>query len=207
VVSPLVFVEPLPSTAQWLSTLDTANEHNFRRDLGSAHETIMQGVSPGRASSAAGAWALWVDFTSDLGLDPFLQAFQDKIPFLQVFAQRLRSGELAPKGNPIRARTVEDYLRHVAQTYLRVGALDPRLSANHAIDFRLTRTWRAWKSADPAPTRVKPVPITVIRRIATLALTTRAADPFFIAVADMIIIAFFFLLRPGEYTDNTNDPF
>ena len=27
------------------------------------------------------------------------------------------------------------------------------------------------------------------------------------ATTDMIIIAFFFLLRPGEYTDNPNNPF
>jgi hypothetical protein len=32
-------------------------------------------------------------------------------------------------------------------------------------------------------------------------------DNTFQAAADMIIITFFFLLRPGEYTDNNKDPF
>jgi len=40
-----------------------------------------------------------------------------------------------------------------------------------------------------------------------LALTTHAADATFCATADMIVIAFFFLLRPGKYTDNPNNPF
>ena len=34
-----------------------------------------------------------------------------------------------------------------------------------------------------------------------------AADTTFCSIADMIVIAFFFLLRPGEYTDNDNNPF
>jgi hypothetical protein len=88
-----------------------------------------------------------------------------------------------------------------------VGADDPRLNSAHKIDFRLQRTLKAWKSTDPAPDRVKPIPITVIRRIATLAQTTHASDTAFCATADMIVIAFFFLLRPGEYTDNPNNPF
>jgi len=88
-----------------------------------------------------------------------------------------------------------------------VGANDPRLNSAHKIDFRLQSTLEAWKSTDPAPDRVKPIPITVIRRIATLAQTTHASDTAFCATADMIVIAFFFLLRPGEYTDNPNNPF
>ena len=52
-----------------------------------------------------------------------------------------------------------------------------------------------------------PIPITVIRRIATLAQTTMSADATFCAISDMIVITFFFLLCPGEYTDNNNNPF
>lgn len=59
----------------------------------------------------------------------------------------------------------------------------------------------AWKKQDPPATRVKPIPIKVIRRIAYVAQHL-PSDAFLLqAVGDMIIIAFFFLLRPGEYTD------
>ena len=63
----------------------------------------------------------------------------------------------------------------------------------------------SWKKADPAPDRVKPIPIQVIKRVAILA--QHASSQQIKAVADMIIIAFFFLLRPGEYTDNDYNPF
>jgi len=61
----------------------------------------------------------------------------------------------------------------------------------------------AWKKEDPPPNRVKPIPIQVIRRIALLATT--ATNDLTKATADMIIIAFFFLMRPGEYTDSSSE--
>jgi hypothetical protein len=187
-----------------MSTLDPVKEHRFRGDFSTAQQTVLQGISPGRASSTVTAWDKWIEFTSDLGVDPFLQAFPDKIPFLQVFAQRVHSGELAASGNPIRARSVEDYIRMVGQTFLHVGSDDPRLNSAHLIDFRLQRTIAAWKKSDPPPKRVKPVPIQVIRRIASTSYST-VSSPLCKAIADMIILAFFFLLRPGEYTDNNGD--
>ena len=187
-----------------MSTLDPVKEHRFRSDFSTAQQTVLQGISAGRASSTVTAWDKWIEFTNDLGVDPFLQAFPDKIPFLQVFAQRVHSGELAASGNPIRARSVEDYIRMVGQTFLHVGSNDPRLNSAHLIDFRLQRTIAAWKKSDPPPKRVKPVPIQVIQRIANTAYSS-FSSPLCKAIADMIVLAFFFLLRPGEYTDNSGD--
>lgn len=56
---------------------------------------------------------------------------------------------------------------------------------------------------EPPPNRVKPVPITVIRHIAAIARESNL--PFQLALADMIILAFFFLLRPGEYCISPSD--
>lgn len=207
-VSPLYFLMlQISTTGTWISTLDPDKASRFRSDICTAQATVLQGVSPGRAAGIATAWDKWIEFTRDLGLDPFLQAFQDKVPFLQVFAQRVHCGQLAAGGNPIKSRSVEDYVRGVAQTFLHVGATDPRLNSINTIDFRLQRTLKAWKTTDPAPLRVKPIPITVIRHISVLSQTSHAHLPIFCATTDMIIIAFFFLLRPGEYTDNNKDPF
>lgn len=61
----------------------------------------------------------------------------------------------------------------------------------------------SWKKDDPPPTRVKPIPIQVIRRIAFIANASNCALAK--ATSDMIILGFFFLLRPGEYTDSASD--
>ncbi|KAL3822916.1 hypothetical protein ACHAXA_010699 [Cyclostephanos tholiformis] len=134
----------------WLSNLDPITADRFRGDLGSAQTTVLAGISPGRASSNATAWAKW--------------------------------------------------------TFLNMGAKDPCLNSASKIDFRIQRILRAWTNSDPAPLRVKPIPITVIRHIAASA-TSALATSTLQAASDMIILAFFFLLRPGEYTDNAGDPF
>ena len=56
----------------------------------------------------------------------------------------------------------------------------------------------AWGKEDPPPFRVKPIPLSVIRKIAELARNGPSERRQ--AIADMIIIAFFFLLLPSEYT-------
>ncbi len=101
--SPSLFPRPIHPTVGWLSNLDPIKAHRFSRDFGIAQETVLAGVSPGRAASGATAWSKWIDFTRDLGIDPFLQTFNDKVPFLQIFAQQVHSGKLAARGNPLRS--------------------------------------------------------------------------------------------------------
>ena len=65
------------------------------------------------------------------------------------------------------------------------------------MDPRLTALFKGMSNADPAPVRVKPMPIQVLHhaqgavRIAPTKLTE--------CIMDMAWIAFFYLLRPGEY--------
>ena len=80
---------------------------------------------------------------------------------------------------------------------------DPRLGPDLKIDHRLQRMWRCYAKKDPPPDRVKPVPLQVLRHINTIALASN--DATIMATADMITLAFFFLLRPGEYTDSASD--
>ena len=185
--------------------MDASVRARFVDHLRLAAETVGKGVSSGRAKGTVTYWEKWLDFTTELGLDPFLEAFEDKVPILQVFMHRVRSGELAAHGNSIRARSTEDYVRAVAQTFLTVGAEDPRYNSIGKIDFRIQRMIAAWKKEDPPAGRVKPIPIQVIKRIAFIAQHLQPTALTLLATSDMIIIAFFFLLRPGEYTDAPSD--
>ena len=79
-----------------------------------------------------------------------------------------------------------------------MGAPDPRLNSYGKIDFRIQRQLSCYSKQDPPPNRVKPIPVPILQRILAVALLGH--NLFNIAIADMIAIAFFFLLRPGEYT-------
>jgi hypothetical protein len=65
----------------------------------------------------------------------------------------------------------------------------------------------SWKFSDPAPLHPKLIPIQVIRRVASLSQLSSASDFLYQATTNMIILALFFLLWPGEYTDNNKTPF
>jgi hypothetical protein len=69
-------------------------------------------------------------------------------------------------------------------------------------DFRLLRQFNAYHRADPPPTRVKPNPVKLLHH--TYAAYA-ARDCKSSAIADLVWLAFYFLLRPGEYCDAGND--
>jgi hypothetical protein len=92
----------------------------------------------------------------------------------------------------------------VGQAHARLGALDPRKDVHGGIDFCIQRQIKAYKKDDAPPLRVKPVPIIIIIFIVYQAYgDTR--DVAEMVIADMIVVAFFFLLRPGEYTGTLSD--
>jgi integrase len=84
-----------------------------------------------------------------------------------------------------------------------MGSPDPRITSQGKIDFRLKRQLAFYGKQDPPPDRVKPIPVDVIRHIMATALIANSVDN--LAIADMIALALFFLLRPGEYTGTKSE--
>ncbi len=151
-----------------------------------------------RSTASHSVWRLWEAFCTTLGVDACLASISgDKVPLLQLFAQPYKQGSLQASGRPVRSRTVEDAVRIVGQTFARMGARDPRLNSFGDVDIRLTSLYRAWKKDDAPPTRVKPLPISLVHGAVHLART--ANTPVTLAAANCLTIAFYFLLRPGEY--------
>jgi hypothetical protein len=99
---------------------------------------------------------------------------------------------------------VEGVICAVGQTLASMGAPDPCLTPAGKHEFHLGRLFAAYAKKDGPPVHVKPVPIQVIQHTLALATTSPSADN--LAMANMILIAFFFLMQPGEQTvtkDNT----
>jgi len=92
----------------------------------------------------------------------------------------------------------------VGQTFASLGAQDIRKDSLGTIDFRIQRQLRSYAKADPPPDRVKPVPIQLLHHALSIA-AHNANSPAIQATVDMAVIAFFFLLRPGEYTGTAKE--
>lgn len=141
----------------------------FRDDLVLVQEAIVNGVTAKTARSKDSHWKIWIDFCQELGIDPFLRTFDDPIPFLQVFATRYRQGRIAPSGKRVTSSWVSNVLLSVGQRFKRMGTKDPRLSPfDGRFDYRLVQQLRGWRKTDAPPSRVKPVPITLVLFFAQL---------------------------------------
>jgi hypothetical protein len=99
---------------------------------------------------------------------------------------------------------VEDTVRAVDQAFTQLGPPDIHKDAFGAIDFRISRQFRCYRKEDAPPSRVKRVPILILIFILHYAFTP-SSTPDRQAIADLITITFYFLLRPGEYTGTTSD--
>eukprot|EP00536_Pseudo-nitzschia_multiseries_P007162 jgi/Psemu1/17252/gm1.17252_g len=65
--------------------------------------------------------------------------------------------------------------------------------------------FKGYAKLDPAPSRVKPVPITLVMHALRFAYYDSPSPPRKASIANMICIAFFFCLHLGEYTGTTRD--
>ena len=181
----------------------------FRTDLGLATDAVRLAIDPNYAKRKDAHWIIWIQFCTKCNLDPFLANIQDPIPYLQVFAQRYRDGTIAPRGNVVSAKYIRDVLCSIGQAFSILGAPDPRLTAlDGSVDFRLRRMYKFYDKSDPPPARVKPVPITFILFLLNTAYgldhNAVSASPTQKALADMTCVAFYFLLRPSEYSGPPN---
>ena len=190
--------------------MPAATRDAFLTDLGLAQAAARSAKVPSRVVAEDNTWIVWRDFCLEHNVDPLLATVTDPIPYFQVFGQRYRDGRLAKDGKPVYARTVEDAMRQIGQTMASLGAKDHRLIGPRQIDFRLSRQVAGYKVIDPPPDRVKPVPLGLLRDVHEAARLS--GDIFELAVADMAMIALFYLCRPGEYAATTSlssrsDPF
>jgi hypothetical protein len=79
-----------------------------------------------------------------------------------------------------------------------VGASDIRKDQQGSLDFRLQRQLCAYSKQDPPPNSIKPVPIQILFH--ALAAAHNPGTVPLQAIANMAVLAFFYLLRPGKYT-------
>jgi hypothetical protein len=187
-----------------VANLPAATQNALCRDLSAVQAAMRSGLSVGRNSTADAYYQQWLSFCQQHQLDTYLRGQPDPIPWLQIFGARVRNGHHSASGHCVRSGTVADALLFVSQAFTLVGRPDPRhIAGTTSIDTRITRQLKAYAKDDTPPVRVKPLPIMVLHTASHLAL--RAGDDTSLALLDLMWIAFFFLLRPGEYLQPAPD--
>jgi hypothetical protein len=103
---------------------------------------------------------------------------------------------------------VEDYLWTIGEEIALDddSALDPRYSNTGRLHPAISKLQKSYTKNDPPLTRDKLIPLPLVAHAVAM---YHHSKQFFKALMDLIIIAFFFLLRPGEHSYNKkeNHPF
>ena len=187
-----------------------AHRDDFLSDLESALQTANKSRSGRTVADQNRIFGRWTRFCAAHGVAESLCNVPDsdeKICYLLVFGMRLR--RRGRRGEPVRAGTVEDALLAVGTGISHLGFSDPRKpvsgsSSNHPL---LQAFLKAMRDEDDPASRVYPANLTIIR---ALPLVLDFDDPdqgvAETAVFDLIIVAFFWLMRPAEYTYLPNTP-
>jgi hypothetical protein len=116
---------------------------------------------------------------------------------LLTFAVAVREGQYG-LGNTVKVQSVERALRHIAQRLVLDGHRDPRRAspAQQTLDLPIARLLKKYRDEDPPAEPKLAIPISTVSAIAANYRWNAHLD----ATADLVIIAFFYLLRVGEYT-------
>jgi hypothetical protein len=146
-------------------------------------------------------WRWWSQYCVECGVDPWLCRTSSAVrsQLLLGFAARTCTGFFG-KGRQVGAQTVEKALRHVAQAFVLEGYDDPRrASASSDLALPFAHLLKSYKDHDPAPKPQVALPVHAIDRAAA-ARNDPSATAWDQATACLIVVAFYFLLRVGEYT-------
>jgi hypothetical protein len=116
---------------------------------------------------------------------------------LLTFAVAMQEGQYG-LGDQVKAQSVERALRHVAQRLVLDGHPDPRQASlgQHSLDLPIVWLIKRFRDKDLPPQPKLAIPISTITALSKNYRMT----PHLEAVTDLVIIAFFYLLRVGEYT-------
>ena len=164
-----------------------------------------EGFKNGRVDASTKArtahWNRWRSHCQTLGVDPYLQGenFLSKCRTIQSFAAGVRTGRLGG-GRQVRAGTVSQALSAVNTTIaLAIDEQPFKVKGSKNFIPLIAQTLNGWEKEDPGVEKKMPVEADVPELLVDMGMEDEASE-LTKAVGDLCLMAFYFLLRIGEYT-------
>ena len=182
-----------------MARVQDPHKNNIQSDIMSAWQAIEFGVVDQNNRDREKYWTHWKAYTRCFKVDPFLQNIDnsEKMVIITAFAARVRSGCYG-KGKVVRVSTVKKALAAIAKTIELAGEPSPIHKAEKAYKVPVARLIEGYTRQDPPSTPQLALPVTVVNHMHKLAY--RSWNSIKRATSDLATIAFYYLLRTGEYT-------
>ena len=164
-----------------------------------AWEAIDNGVVDENNRSRKKYWKHWQAYTKHFNCNPYLSecTSTEHTIIITAFAARVRTGHYG-KGNTVRVPSVTQALAAISKTIELAGEQSPIYSSDKIYKLPVARLIEGFRREDPPSTPQLAVPVSVPEMCQKIGYRTH--NDFLRAVGDLSIIAFFYLLRVGEYT-------
>ena len=174
---------------------------NFIRDSLSAWQAASFGVTARTNAEREKYWGHWHKYATEAGADPFLHPTH--IPPLErdiiagAFAARVRAGEFG-HGRQLKVGSVSDALAAISKTIELAGQPSPLYRSDQKYHLFLERVVEGYRRSDPPAIPQLAVPVSVATTAYNNAI--ESDDMARRHTGSLILVAFYFLLRVGEYT-------
>jgi len=192
-----------PTTGQLVASLPPAQQPIWQDLLSAANHHISTGVVAANNQQCNHYWHHWCSFLP-LHIDPYLQNAprDDQIVILQAFIEWTHSGQLG-HGHQVKAGSVQDTISAIGKTFELAGFANP-LYQPSTVKYQLCIACQmeAFHHDDPPMQPQLAVPVGIPNWIFT---TSQASTCLLLcAIGELCLMAFYFLLCVGKYTQPTS---
>ncbi|KAG7349649.1 hypothetical protein IV203_012246 [Nitzschia inconspicua] len=192
------------ATEQLLDTLPTAKRNTATALFVAATTATSHGVIAATESERFRFWTHWQNFLQNTFPmhQPILSNYPlpTRLALLGAFAAFIQAGQHQPANKQVSAQTVLLALRAISQTHMLDGQPDPLADKKGQRHIILKRQIENYCRHDPSPKRKLALPHITIKY---LNVTRADNNPRYQAIHDLCTIAWFYLLRVGEYTQTS----
>ena len=168
-------------------------------DLLLAGRATATGVTNQTAKTQEKYWRKWCEYCEECDIDPFLHSIERVEHPLAItgFAARVRTGAYG-LGNQVGVQTVSNALAAISKTIELACQQSPVYKEPGKYILPVERCLEGFRRQDPPSVPQLAVPVTVPEESAKRGWASN--NPHRQAVGDLSLIAYYYMLRSGEYT-------
>mmetsp|Transcript_453 Transcript_453/g.1051 ORF Transcript_453/g.1051 Transcript_453/m.1051 type:complete len:425 (+) Transcript_453:1385-2659(+) len=175
----------------------------YKADFDLADEAIRTGRVEETTRNREKYWEHWVGYCKPLGLDPYVDAatttFQQRVRAISGFAARVRTGYYGNRKR-VAVGTVRSALTAIGQKAAMDRGINPiHVDGGKQLLFPIQLMLDGWRKVDPPTTKKLPVEVDIVECMANMGRDKSTASACDRRVGDLGLVAFYYLLRVGEY--------
>jgi len=185
-----------------VAALPPAQQTLWQDLLGAANHHVATGVVAANNQQHNRYWRHWCTFLPP-HIDPYLQdtSREQQLILLQAFIEWTRRGKLG-RGNQVKANSVQDAVAAIGKTFELAGLPNPLYPTNgNKYHLRIARQLESFRRTDPPARPQLAVPVGIPNWIFRSSRGSQC--PQVQAIGELSLMAFYFLLCVGEYTQAT----